>query len=467
MTAERGRPGHRWVVGLTSATLLASVLVGCGDSQSRGNGTSDAATAARPNDTGSAPSATGSPSDDQGHAAAQLSPSGLPPCPSVTATGCDKSHVVVGGRGPSTCQGTGPGAITASPIAINDLAYIQPMGLMAGGHVTPIDHGYFYIKGAFTKPQTQAPVYAPMDGNVSAVTRTVRQAAPAAKSGSSGGATYDDDAMTIEASCTFRVRFSNMVRFAGGLATAIGQLDPNQSKTPNYAVKAGELIGYTGMPTANGIDVWVENDAITLTGFINSAQYTAAEAWKTHVVDFFDYTTEPLKTQLLAMDERDASPRFGKIDYDIDGKLIGSWFRVGSGGYGGSPPMQDGYWDGHLSIVPDGNDPEQADVSFGNYQGTAQQFAVVGNMPDPATVSTSTGLVKYELGQIDEVSGVTGKPWDRMSYMPHLRSRADTTVRGTVLMQLTATRSLKVEVFPGKRASQVSGFDAQAVMFER
>ena len=59
---------------------------------------------------------------------------------------------------------------------MNDLAYIQPMGLMIGGHVTPIDHGYFYIKGAFTKPQTQAPVYAPMDGTVSTVARTVRQA---------------------------------------------------------------------------------------------------------------------------------------------------------------------------------------------------------------------------------------------------------------------------------------------------
>jgi hypothetical protein len=40
-------------------------------------------------------------------------------------------------------------------------------------------------------------------------------------------------------------------------------------------------------------------------------------------------------------------------------------------------------------------------------------------------------------------------------------------VIGTVLMQLMAPRSLKIEIFPGKSASQVPGFDANAVLFER
>ena len=38
---------------------------------------------------------------------------------------------------------------------------------------------------------------------------------------------------------------------------------------------------------------------------------------------------------------------------------------------------------------------------------------------------------------------------------------------GTVLLQLMAPRSLKVEIFPGKTANQVAGFDANAVMYER
>jgi hypothetical protein len=347
--------------------------------------------------------------------------------------------------------------ISASPIALSDILYIQPMGLMIGGHVTPIDHGYFYIKGAMAKPSQPAAVYAPLDGTVTSVTRTAR-------SGPSGN--YDDYAITIEATCTFRVRFSNMVKFAGTLGDKVGQLESNQSKTPNYTVKAGELIGYTGLPTAYGIDVWVENDDSNLIGFINPAQYTAAESWKTHVVDLFDYTKEPLKSQLLALDERDASPRWGKIDYDIDGQLVGNWFRQGSGGYGGNQGAGGNYWDGHLSVVYDGNDPTQIDISFGNYEGQPQQFAVVGNTPDPAKVDQSTGLVKYELGQIEHYSADTGEPWDNSSYLPHIKTKAGSVV-GTVLMQVTGQRTLKMEIFPGQTAAQVSGFDSSALTYVR
>lgn len=389
---------------------------------------------------------------------AQPSAAGLPPCLSATATGCDKSKIHVGGNGSAGCVGKGPGVITASPIALGDIAFIEPMGLMIGGHVTPIDHGYFYIKGAMANPPVQAPVYSPIDGNVSTVTRSAR---------GSGSNAYDDYAITIEATCTFRVRFSNLVRFAGTLGGAIGQLQANETKNPNFAVKAGELIGYTGLPTANGIDVWVENDDSTLTGFVNPGQYAAVETWKLHVVDLFEYTRPPLQDQLLALLERDASPRWGKIDYDVDGRLVGNWFLVGSGGYAGLHPTVEGYWAGHLAVVYDGNDPAQVDVSFGNYQGSAQQFAVFGSEPDPGTVGVSTGLVKYELGQLQSYSGATGVAWDARTYLPHMRVRAAGGVMGTVLMQLVGTRSLEIEIFPGKRAVQVDGFDSGALMYER
>jgi len=393
--------------------------------------------------------------------------SGLPPCPSATATGCDRSRFQNGARGSSACRGKGPGTITASPIALDDVAFIQPMGLMIGGHVTPIDHGYFYILGATANPPQQAPVYAPMDGNISAVTRTVRNGDPSAKSDQTAVATYDDYAVTIEATCTFRVRFSNMVRLAGTLGDNVGQLGGNQTKTPNFSVKAGDLIGYTGLPTAYGIDVWVENDETTLTGFVKPAQYTAAEAWKTHMVDLFDYTEEPLKSRLLALDERDTAPRWGKIDDDVDGKLVGNWFRVGSGGYAGLQHSGEGYWDGHLAVVYDGNDRAQIVVSFGNYQGKAQQFAVVGNSPDPAGVDQSTGVIKYELGQIEHYSADTGRVWDNRTYLSHIRTRAGRDVMGTVLFQLVDGRSLRMEIFPGKRAAEVDGFDSGALMYER
>jgi hypothetical protein len=164
---------------------------------------------------------------------------------------------------------------------------------------------------------------------------------------------------------------------------------------------------------------------------------------------------------------REASPRWGKIDYDIDGKLIGNWFRQGSGGYGGNQSGGVGYWDGHLSVVPDGNDPSQIVISFGNYQGQPQQFAVVGNTPDPATVSQATGLVAYELGQIVTYSGDTGQPWDTKSYIPNIKVKASTPPVGTVLMQMVGDRQLKVEAFPGSTAAQVTGFDSSVLIYER
>jgi hypothetical protein len=394
--------------------------------------------------------------------AAPASP--LPPCQSKTATGCDRSQLPQADRnGGAGCRGTGPGTLTVSPIGLNDLSYIQPMGLMTGGHVTPIDHGYFYIKGAQASPPQPAAVYAPLDGVITAVSRTTR----AQGSGPTCPTTYDDYAVTIAGTCTFRVRFSNLLGLAGALAQQIGPLQPNDAKDPQLSVKAGDLIGYTGLPTAYGIDVWVENDNSTLTGFINPAQYTAVESWKTHVVDLFQYTQEPLRDQLLALVERDAAPRWGKIDYDQDGKLVGSWFKVGTGGYGGGKNGAAGYWDGHLSVVYDGNDPSQIDISFGDYQGQPRQFAVIGNKPDPASVDQATGIVAYELGQIETYSAGTGQIWDGRQYIAHIRTRAGSTVEGTVLMQLVGPRSLKVEIFPGRSASQVVGFDSAALLYGR
>jgi hypothetical protein len=40
-------------------------------------------------------------------------------------------------------------------------------------------------------------------------------------------------------------------------------------------------------------------------------------------------------------------------------------------------------------------------------------------------------------------------------------------VLGTVLMQLVGQRLLKMEIFPGKTAAQVNGFDSAALMYER
>ncbi|MEK6899565.1 MAG: hypothetical protein AABX05_00420, partial [Nanoarchaeota archaeon] len=46
----------------------------------------------------------------------------------------------------SLCEGTGVVTFTSPPMRIEDIEIIEPIGLMIGGHVTPIDHGYYYAK---------------------------------------------------------------------------------------------------------------------------------------------------------------------------------------------------------------------------------------------------------------------------------------------------------------------------------
>src|SRR5437588_8179741 len=51
--------------------------------------------------------------DVQANRPQQSFSSGLPACPSATATSCDKSKLQAGARGSSACQGKGPGTIPA------------------------------------------------------------------------------------------------------------------------------------------------------------------------------------------------------------------------------------------------------------------------------------------------------------------------------------------------------------------
>src|SRR3989338_10921630 len=46
----------------------------------------------------------------------------------------------------SGCAGKGTVTFNFPPMRLHDVELIEPIGLMIGGHVTPIDHGYYYAK---------------------------------------------------------------------------------------------------------------------------------------------------------------------------------------------------------------------------------------------------------------------------------------------------------------------------------
>ena len=113
----------------------------------------------------------------------------------------------------------------------------------------------------------------------------------------------------------------------------------------------------------------------------------------------------------------------------------------------------------------DSIDPEHIIASFGDYSGQPLQFGVKDNMPDPADVSVSTGLVKYELVSYDYYDGA--EVWDRASLIKGLKVQNYVNVQGVVLFQLIDDRLLKVEIFPNKIANEVTDFTGNALIYVR
>ncbi len=222
------------------------------------------------------------------------------------------------------------------------------------------------------------------------------------------------------------------------------------------------MIGKVGGQT---LDVGVVDRRVTLRGFVFPEHYVR-EPWKVHTVDLFASFEEPLRSRLLAKNPRTAPPRGGKIDYDVDGRLVGNWFLRGTNWYAGTCDGGCDYWTGHLAFAYDHLDPTQVRVSLGDFGGQPAQFGVAGNSPDPRDVGVETGPATYELVQW-QYYRADGSIWDRWSFTSGPTARNESQVLGTVIVQLVAPRTLKVEAFPGKTAAEVSGFTGAARLYER
>jgi hypothetical protein len=344
----------------------------------------------------------------------------------------------------------GPVRLSTFPLRIEDIASICPMGLMVGGHVTPSDHIGIAPKDMLA-PADHYDVLAPADGYVVEVQRAPKgNPDPAVPQKFREMEMYK---VVIEHSGTFWTYTSliNVLdeRILDALGGAPAAGPPVFLRMP---VTGGQVIGKMG--GGHGIDFGVINTEVTLKGFVVPERFRSRDPHKRHTVDPFDYVDEPLRSRLLALNPRKTEPLGGKIDYDVDGRLVGNWYKVGSGGYA-APRGKLDYWVGHLAIVYHHIDASQITVSIGDFGGAVRQFWVKGNAPNPATVSAETGPVKYEL--VFPRIGSAGQTYEGIP----------TGVQGVLLVELARDRTLRVEAFPGKTAEQVRGFSEAAILYER
>ncbi len=342
------------------------------------------------------------------------------------------------------CDGTGKLTFTHLPMRPQDFSILIPYGLVVGDHVTPIDHQYF-SPADYKSPRDAYPVYAMADAMITDIgERTTER-----------GTEYR---LVFTHSCTSLYYYDLVTSLVPKLKQAF------ENRRFEIPVKAGEQIGAIGGQT---LDFAYWDTDKPLTGFIKPASYDA-EGWKIYTADPYPRYTKELRELLTARNPRVAEPIAGKIDYDQPGKLIGNWFLEGTNGYAGHQGTQGGsYATGHLSFAPEHFDPSFFVISIGSYNGQPTQFVTKANKPSPAEVSQETGLVKYELVQLNYLKA-DGSFWNRTSFARPVKADNSGQVMGVVLVQLVeGGNKLKFQAFPNKTAAQVSGFTSAAKTYER
>lgn len=372
-----------------------------------------------------------------------------------------------------SCQGVGSVHI-GPPMKLNQVSFILPYGEVVGGHVTPIDHQYYNGLDVHALRDTYD-VIAPADGQIVNIQHR--------------GNSVNTPLHTVDrpSSDEYRIVMAHTCSFLTyvDLVTSLDQnvlshlpsgWNPSQGYSGSIPITKGEVLGHIGGQT---LDFAVWDLSKKLPGFANPASYSDAEPWKIFTAPTTQYIDDSIRAQVVAKYVRTAQPIDGKIDYDVDGKLIGNWFLQGSGGYHAQSNQAQNYWTGHLSIAPDSIDPSVYIASIGNYDsyagsvnansynGGAEQYMIKTLSPDPAVVGRSSGMVKYELLQ-KQYTLSSGQRWDNMSFATGLKAvPINNQVVGTLLAQITDTQTLKFEVFPSKTFDQVSGFDNNAKIYNR
>jgi len=180
---------------------------------------------------------------------------------------------------------------------------------------------------------------------------------------------------------------------------------------------------------------------------INKESFAKAEDWKIHVQDPFLYFNDEIKARMIQMSLRSEEPYGGKIDYDLDGTLIGIWFEEGTNGYAGKDFPAEFYHQGHLAIAPNHIDPSYTMVSVGRFEGGMEGYQFgVGNI-DASTIGVGEevtwGLFDFQY----ELDGVPQQRWG----VPKGSKVVNGRKKGAVRFKLVEQRRLEADFGDGVR----------------
>ncbi|OGZ96167.1 MAG: hypothetical protein A3B34_03375 [Candidatus Sungbacteria bacterium RIFCSPLOWO2_01_FULL_54_21] len=380
----------------------------------------------------------------------------MPPLASPPPTTPQPARQAVGLFG-QQCEGTGYKKLNTFPLDPQNIELIVPMGRVQDSHVTPTDHQYIIpigtVSGSLvTDNPRKYPIKAPADGYIIAI-ELFREPVEAAYRSQE----YRDNYLVLfEHSCAFYTRLIHIDTLSERVLASFTFKNPEDQHpyaSVRIPIKEGEVIGTIG---SHSFDFQIMNaDARDK----NILRPDHIDFFSAYTVDTFDYLAEPLRTELLKKNMKKTPPIGGRIGYDVAGTLAGNWFLKGRS------TAREEYWTNNMSIVSDHLDPSQIRVSLGNFGGYPKAYGVRGNAPDPASVTTQSGIVAYELVKFDYYAGT--QKWDGLHYANAVAAQNTAESAGTVLFQLLDADTLKMEAFPGKSSAQATTFTLAALLYER
>lgn len=351
------------------------------------------------------------------------------------------------------CPLSGRVTFTSPVIRSEDLIVTVPQGMVAGDHVTPIDHGYIGVK-PLAKPRaarTEADyvrITAPADGEVIEV--------------SSLGSPTSMRVVLAHGCDTYSI-YMVINRLSGALAHLQDDVQRGGSLSPRIRILAGEEFG---MQRDNPLDFSVHDGASWLPGFLAPFSYTSSDTWKPYTVDPWPYFSPDLAAAYEASLQRLSAPRWGRIDQDVAHTASGNWFLDGTVGYSGrsvetvrnaTSPLMGGPIPGknspawsHLSFLRHWVQPSRSLLSIGwwrDERGDPAQFLVdvAAGQPHPSSLTVDSGIVVYRLRTWLASPGLTNDGPAPIGYdvVP------GPTILGLVAVQVNADETLTIEPMPG------------------
>jgi hypothetical protein len=323
------------------------------------------------------------------------------------------------------------------PLDLTGVSSFVPMG---EPNVLPKDHGGFPIKNPYTLP-ANVPVFAVRSGVIIVAGRGTRQVNNPAHP--NHGRTYDDYHLRLQISKNVIVNYGHISALNFGILPELKNLEADEAGHPvEIIVESGDILGWVGPHPA--IDFSVTDRGLAL-NFLNPSIYPGDHIYS---ADIYSYFQSPLLDQMVSIAARDAPPWGGKVDYDLEGRIIGNWFKPGTASFT--------QWSRQLAIAYDHLKSDRIIIADGSPMqdvpgiqgpGAPDVWWVKGNSPRPETIGVADGIVQYTLifrGNQPEES----KP-----------------VQGVMLVQMINDGSIRVEVFKG--STFAAAFTSAARVYER